>query len=465
MKFLTSLRNSKRQNSKQANGTTKDMTSGNPMSLILGFTIPTLIGLLFQQFYSLVDTIIVGKCIGVNALAAVGSTGSINFMILGFCMGICSGFAIPIAQRFGAGDYESLRKFLANSIYLSILFSVVITIIVAIFCRSILILMDTPADILEDAYKYIYIIFLGIPVTFLYNLTSGVLRSLGDSKTPVYFLLLASVINICLDLWFIASIGMGVKGAAYATVISQFIAGSGCLIYMIFKYPILHISRYEAVFDKHYVSLLCNMGVPMGLQYSITAIGSVILQHATNSLGSSAVASVTAASKLNLFIVCPFDAMGATMATYGGQNIGAKKLLRIKQGLKDCIILGAGYSVISLIIIALLGKKLLLLFLDAKETVILNNAYHFLFITALFYFLLALVNIVRFLIQGMGFPRFAILAGVCEMIARTLVSLVLVPNFGFNGVCFAHPAAWIMADAFLIPAFFYVYKKMEQVFN
>ena len=263
MKFLTSLRNSKKQNSKQANGTTKDMTSGNPMSLILGFTIPTLIGLLFQQFYSLVDTIIVGKCIGVNALAAVGSTGSINFMILGFCMGICSGFAIPIAQRFGAGDYESLRKFLANSIYLSILFSVVITIIVAIFCRSILILMDTPADILEDAYKYIYIIFLGIPVTFLYNLTSGVLRSLGDSKTPVYFLLLASVINICLDLWFITNIGMGVEGAAYATVISQFIAGSGCLIYMIFKFPILRISRYEAVFDKHYVSLLCNMGVPM----------------------------------------------------------------------------------------------------------------------------------------------------------------------------------------------------------
>lgn len=441
------------------------MTNGDPMSLILGFTIPTLIGLLFQQFYSLVDTIIVGKCIGVHALAAVGSTGSINFMILGFCMGICSGFAIPIAQRFGAGDYESLRKFLANGIYLSVIFSVVITIIVAVFCRSILVLMDTPADILEDAYKYIYIIFLGIPITFLYNLTSGILRSLGDSKTPVYFLLLASLINIVLDLWFIANIGMGVEGAAYATVISQFIAGSGCLIFMILKFPILHISRSEAAIDKHYMSLLCGMGVPMGLQYSITAIGSVILQRATNSLGSAAVASITAASKLNMFLVCPFDAMGATMATFGGQNVGAKKLLRIKQGLKDCILLGAGYSVISFSAIVLAGKKLLLLFLDAKETVILNDAYKFLFVTGLFYFLLAIINIVRFLIQGMGFPRFAILAGVCEMVARTLVSFILVPSFGFNGVCFAHPAAWIMADAFLIPAFFYVYKKLEQVFN
>lgn len=467
MKFFSHINDTelKKRQSKQRRGGTKDMTSGKPFSLILGFTLPMLVGLLFQQLYSLVDTVIVGRCIGVNALAAVGSTGSINFMIVGFCIGICSGFAIPVAQRFGAGDYTSLRKFVANSIYLSIIFSIIITIIVALFCRSILTLMDTPTDIFEDAYKYIYIIFLGIPVTFLYNLTSGIIRSLGDSKTPVYFLLLASFVNIILDFWFILNLGMGVEGAAYATVISQFIAGFGCLIYMIKKFPILRISKEEAAFDWHYIMILSNMGIPMGLQYSITAIGSVILQRATNTLGSSAVAAITAGNKISMFVVCPFDAMGATMATYGGQNVGAKKLTRIKQGLRDCVILGGAYSVIALVFLLCFGRKLLLLFLDLDETAILGNAYQFMIITAAFYFLLALVNIVRFLIQGMGFSKFAILAGVCEMVARSLVSFTLVPHLGFTGVCLASPAAWIFADAFLIPAFFYVYKKLECLFE
>ena len=451
---------------KQRKDTTRDMTVGKPMTLILNFSIPLLFGLLFQQFYSLVDTVIVGKCIDVNALAAVGSTGSVNFLIIGFCMGVCSGFAIPVAQRFGAGDYAGLRKMIYNSAWLSVIFAVVMTFFVAIYCNQIMTLMRTPEDIYDQAYRYIYIIFLGIPVTYLYNLLSGIIRSLGDSKTPVIFLVLASLINIGLDLLFILVLGMNVEGAAYATVISQFISGILCLFYMIKKFPILRPeSKHEWYFDSHCAKILCNMGIPMGLQYSITAIGSVILQTAVNTLGSAAVAAVTAGNKLGFFLVCPFDAMGSTMATYGGQNVGARKLDRIKSGLASCTLLGVVYSVFALIIIVLFGKQMLLLFLNADEVMILADAYQFMVINASFYIPLALVNIVRFLIQGMGYSKFAMLAGVCEMVARAIVGFWFVPAFGFIAIGFASPAAWICADAFLIPAFFIVFKKTQRLFT
>lgn len=443
----------------------KDMTQGKPLSLILGFSLPLLAGLLFQQCYTLVDTVIVGKCLGVSALAAVGATGSINFLIIGFCIGVCNGFSIPIAQRFGAQDFTSLRRFVSNSIYLSVLFSAVMTVFVSLLCRKILILMDTPSDIIEQSYRYIFIIFLGIPVTYLYNLTASFIRSLGDSRTPVYFLLLASVVNIGLDLLFIIHFHMGVEGAAYATVISQFLAGLLCLFYMIKKFPILHFSRQEARLDAGYVKTLCSMGLPMGLQYSITAIGSVILQTAVNSLGSAVVASVTASSKITMFIVCPFDALGSTMATYGGQNVGARQLPRIKEGLKDSMILGAAYSVFSFVLLFFLSSKLLLLFLSPSETVILANSRTFILYQSFFFFTLAIVNIFRFLIQGMGFPAFAVIAGICEMVGRAFAGFVLVPIFGFTAACLASPLAWILADAFLIPAFFSVYKKLQRLFE
>lgn len=456
----------KLRQTKQRAGSTKDLTSGKPMSLILGFSIPLLFGLLFQQFYSLVDTIIVGKCIDVNALAAVGATGSVNFLIIGFCMGVCNGFAIPVAQRFGAGDYAGLRKMVYNSAWLSVIFSVVMTILVCFYCNTIMTLMRTPEDIYDQAYRYIFIIFLGIPVTYLYNILSGIIRSLGDSKTPVIFLVLASLINIGLDLLFILGFHRNVEGAAYATVISQLISGILCLIYMIRKFPILRpADKHELFFDSHCARILCNMGIPMGLQYSITAIGSVILQTSVNSLGSTSVAAVTAGSKLGCFLMCPFDAMGSTMATYGGQNVGAKKLDRIKSGLASCSLLGVIYSVLALIIVLPLGRKLLLLFLDADETVIIGRAYRFLVTNVCFYIPLAFVNIVRFLIQGMGYSKFAMLAGVCEMTARALVGFLLVPVFGFAAVGFASPAAWICADAFLIPAFFHVFKKTQKMFT
>ncbi len=441
---------------------TKDMTSGSPMKLILGFSIPLLFGFLFQQFYNIVDTIIVGRFLGVDDLAAVGSTGSINFLIIGFCVGVCSGFSIPIAHKFGAGDYVGMRKMVANCMWLAIAFAVVMTVLTTILCRQILVLMKTPEDILEGAYDYIWVIFLGIPVIYLYNMLSGIIRALGDSKTPLIFLLISSVLNIGLDLFFIIVLHWGVAGAAWATVIAQGISGVLCLIYMIKKFEILHIRKEEWVWDTNMALTLCNMGIPMGLQYSITAIGSVILQTATNTLGSIAVASTTAAGKISGFLACPFDAMGSTMATYSGQNVGAGKIDRVGKGMKSCIVLGAGYSVIAFGVCMLWGGNLATLFVESTEAEILDNVHLFLVLITATYFLLALVNIIRFTIQGVGFPRFAILAGVFEMIARAIAGIVLVPMFGFVGACLGSPIAWILADAFLIPAYIHVINKLKK---
>ncbi|MDD6812612.1 MAG: MATE family efflux transporter [Lachnospiraceae bacterium] len=441
----------------------KDMTKGSPMKLILGFSVPLLFGLLFQQFYSMVDTIIVGQYLGVEALAAVGATGSVNFLIIGFCMGVCNGFAIPIAQEFGAGNEKNLRKFVANGVWLSVAFAVVLTIVVALLCRPILQLMQTPDNIIDGSYQYIIIIFLGIPVTYLYNMTAAIIRSLGDSKTPVIFLTMAAILNIILDLVCIIIFGWGVAGAAIATVVSQAVAGVCCLFFMKRKFHIIQMDKEEWKPDGNFMGKLCNMGIPMGLQYSITAIGSVILQSAVNGIGSNAVATVTAGGKLSMFLMCPFDAMGSTMATYGGQNVGAGKLERIGKGLKSCVILGAAYSVIALGIVLLFGKYLLLLFIDSSEIVILADAQWYITMNVCFYFALALVNIVRFLIQGMGFSRLAVFAGMFEMLARGLAGFVLVPCFGFTAVGFANPLAWIFADIFLIPAYIHVRKKLEKI--
>ena len=443
----------------------KDMTKGSPMKLLLGFAVPLLFGLLFQQFYSMVDTIIVGHYLGVDALAAVGATGSVNFLIIGFCMGVCNGFAIPIAQEFGAAHEAELRRYVANSVWLSVIFAVVTTIVVSVFCRPILQMMRTPENIIEGSYHYIIIIFLGIPVVFLYNMTASILRSLGDSRTPVIFLVMAAVLNIFLDLLCIVTFQMGVAGAAVATVVSQAIAGFCCLLFMWKKFPILKLSRDERRWDRDCVLKLCNMGIPMGLQYSITAIGSVILQSAVNGIGSDAVAAVTAGGKLGMFLACPFDAMGSTMATYGGQNVGAGDLDRVNKGLKSCSLLGLIYSVLAVGIVYAVGRQMLLLFLDTGETGILENAYAYVRTNVIFYFPLALVNIVRFLIQGMGFSKLAVFAGAFEMLARGLAGFLLVPYFGFSAVRFANPLAWIFADIFLIPAFFYVRRTMAGILD
>ena len=437
------------------------MTSGSTMKLILGFAVPLLMGMLFQQVYSLVDTIIVGRFLGVSALAAVGATGSINFLIVGFCQGICNGFALPVAQRFGAKDYDGLRKYVGNSAVLAIIFGGAITLITVIACLPILELMQTPSDIIDLSYNYIVVIFAGIPAIMLYNILSAYLRSLGDSVTPVIFLVISAGLNIGLDLLFIVTFKWGVFGAAFATVLSQAVSGILCLILIIKKFDILHLKRDDWKLDWDYTRYLLIMGLPMGLQYSITAIGSVILQSSVNTLGSTAVASMTAGSRISMFVVCPFDALGSTMATFGGQNVGAGRLDRLGRGLRSAVTLGAIYSALILVVLIFFGRDLILLFVNASEVTVIAQAKQFLVTNAAFYLMLALVNIVRFLIQGMGFSGFAVFAGVFEMVARALVGLVFVPIFGFIAACFASPLAWIFADCFLIPAFFHCRKKLQ----
>lgn len=449
----------------------KDLTRGSPMKLILGFMLPLLLGMLFQQFYNMVDTMIVGKYLGPLALAGVGSTGSINFCVLGFVSGLCAGFAIPVAQKFGAENYAELKKYVGATVWVSVGFAVVLTAATSLLCGNILTWMKTPSDAFSEAYNYIFVIFLGIPVTILYNILSGFIRSIGDSKTPVVFLMISSVLNIFLDIFTIVVLKMGVRGAALATVVSQLVSGILCLVHIVRKCEILHIGKAELKFAPYYMKRLCAAGLPMGLQYSITAIGSILVQTAVNGLGSLYMAAITAGGKVRIFMSCPFDAMGSTMATYGGQNVGAGKPDRIKKGLICCSVLGVGCAALAFAAALLFGENLASLFLDMKDvdsgldpTEILRYARQFLVTTVAFYTLLAFVNIVRFLIQGMGFQRIAVYAGVAELVARGLAALVLVPRMGFTGVCFADPAAWLFADLFLIPVFVVCFRKIKREF-
>ena len=447
---------------KKSSSPAKDLTVGSPMKLILGFAFPRFLGLLFQQFYSLVDTMIVGKYLGVDPFAGVGSTGSLNFIVIGFCMGLCSGFSVPISQSFGAKDFPLLRKMVTNSVWLCTFFSVVITTLMLLFCRPVLTWMNTPENIFEYAYIYIFIIFAGIPCTILYNMTAAILRALGDSKSPIIFLAISSAINIGLDLLLIIVFRMGVDGAALATVVSQGVSGVISIIYIKKKFDILAMEKGDWKLERHLAGKLTGVGIPMGLQYSITGIGSVILQTAVNGLGSIYVASMTAGSKINIFLACPFDALGQTMAPYAGQNIGARKLDRVGKGLRAACIIGFIVSGLMVIVVKLFGDQLTMLFLDEKDPVIMQNSTQFLIIVSAFYCLLTLVNTVRFTIQGMGFSSLAIIAGVMEMIARGIAGMLLVPAFGYLGACYSSPLAWLLADAFLIPAFFLCKRKVAR---
>jgi MATE efflux family protein len=447
---------------KKSSSPAKDLTVGSPMKLILGFAFPMFLGLLFQQFYSLVDTMIVGKYLGVDPFAGVGSTGSLNFIVIGFCMGLCSGFSVPISQSFGAKDFPLLRKMVTNSVWLCTFFSVVITTLMLLFCRPVLTWMNTPENIFEYAYIYIFIIFAGIPCTILYNMTAAILRALGDSKSPIIFLAISSAINIGLDLLLIIVFRMGVDGAALATVVSQGVSGVISIIYIKKKFDILAMEKGDWKLERHLAGKLTGVGIPMGLQYSITGIGSVILQTAVNGLGSIYVASMTAGSKINIFLACPFDALGQTMAPYAGQNIGARKLDRVGKGLRAACIIGFIVSGLMVIVVKLFGGQLTMLFLDEKDPVIMQNSTQFLIIVSAFYCLLTLVNTVRFTIQGMGFSSLAIIAGVMEMIARGIAGMLLVPAFGYLGACYSSPLAWLLADAFLIPAFFLCKRKVAR---
>lgn len=439
----------------------KDLTEGSPLKLIIAFAIPMILGNLFQQLYNFVDTMIVGHFLGVDALAGVGATGSINFLIVGCCIGICSGFAIPVSQMYGAKQYEVMRRYIANTIYLSVAFSVVITVTVSILCKNILDFMNTPENIINYSYVYILTIFLGIPVTFFYNVLAGIIRAVGDSKTPLVCLVVSTFINVGLDIVFISVFKWGIFGAAFATVLSQLMSGILCLYVVIKNFPVLHIKKNEWTVEANLMKKLCSMGLPMGLQYSITAIGSVLLQTSVNSLGSIAVAANTTGGKVNMLFLCILDALGGSMATYGGQNLGAGRVDRIREGVKVAGLIGVSYSILAFVLALFVRKPLISLFLDTPNPKLLEMASMCVLITIGALPFLVFVNVLRFLIQGVGFSKLALFAGFFEMIARTIAAIFFIPAIGYIGSCIASPFAWVLADAFLFPAYFSIMKKLE----
>ncbi len=439
----------------------RDMTTGNSAKQILKFSLPLLIGTVFQQFYNMVDSIIVGKFLGTQPFAAVGMTGSITFFVLGLVFGACSGFAIPVAQDFGAHDEAGVRRCVASIIHIGVIFGLVMTLATTLLTRQILVWMDTPEELMQDAYDYLFWIFLGIGSLMLYNLLAGILRSLGDSTTPLIFLILSSLLNIGLDVLLVWTLNVGVKGAAIATVIAQLISGLGCLVFMIRKFPMLRLTREDLRPDLPTIRRLSGIGFPMGLQFSITAIGSIILQKSVNALGTTIIASVSAAAKVQNLVVSPMDAFGVSMATFAGQNYGAGKIDRVRRGVRQVFWMLTAYSLLALGIVYFSGSTIALLFVDASETEILACTQHFLIMNGLFYIPLGVIYVLRNTLQGVGFSKIAMLSGLFELVARSVMGLFVVPKFGFNAVCLAHPTAWIMADLILIVLYSILMKRLD----
>lgn len=442
---------------------TKELTHGNPLPLILQFTIPLLMGNMLQQTYSLIDAAIVGQFLGINALASVGASTSVVFLILGFCNGCSGGFSIPIAQKFGARDYSTMRRYVANSFRLTALLSAVLTVATCLLCSTILRTMATPENIFDGAYAYLLITFIGIPCTFFYNLLSSIIRALGDSKTPFWFLLFSTVLNVLLDLFCIVVLGWGVAGAGIATVVAQGTSAVLCLLFMRRRYAVLQTNAQERRFDAALSRRLLAIGTPMGLQFSITAIGSIMLQSANNALGTACVAAFTAAMRIKMFFITPFESLGIAMATYAGQNYGAGLPQRVWQGVKAAGLLMLIYSAAIFVVLMFCCRLIAMLFVDASEMEILDKTVQFVHTSVLFFPILGTLCILRYTIQGVGYTTFAMCSGGMEMIARIGVSLLAVPVWGFTAVCFGDPTAWVFADIFLIPAFIYVYHRIRQL--
>ena len=443
-----------------------DMTAGEPMKLILSFTLPIFIGNVFQQFYNMADAVIVGKFVGNQALAAVGSTGTIMFLIFGFVVGMTAGFTVLTAQKFGAGDMAGMRRTVTGAGILSLAVGIFLTISFLLFMKPLLVLMHTPEDIFADAYAYIMIISGGILAQMLYNLLSSILRAIGNSKIPLYFLILSALLNIVLDLVFIVVFGLGAAGAAIATVIAQGVSGVLCLVYIAAKIPVLHLKREDfQVGSTIHLSQL-HVGIPMALQYSITAIGTMMVQSSLNILGSTLVAAFTAAGKIEQLVTQGYAAMGTTMATYGAQNMGAGAVQRIRQGFRACTILGVIYAFLAAGFAMTAGKYMTYLFVSQDVQLIMGSVDIYLKCIGVFFIPLAVVNIYRNGIQGLGYGLLPMMAGVAELIGRGVVAILAARRRSYLGVCLASPAAWVLAGGLLLLMYYYImHVDMKRMFG
>ena len=441
------------------------MTTGSPMKIIFNFTLPIFIGNVFQQFYNMADAVIVGKFVGNKALAAVGSTGTIMFLIYGFVVGMTAGFTVLTAQKFGAGDMPAMRRTVVGASFLSLVVGLVLTAAFMVFMKPWLVLMHTPEDIFADAYAYIMIISAGILAQMLYNLLASILRALGNSKVPLYFLILAALLNIVLDLVLIIVFHMGAAGAAVATVISQGISGVLCLFYIIRKVPLLRLTRDDRHLSGDLLRTQIRIGIPMALQYSITAVGTMMVQSALNILGSTLVAAYTAAGKIEQIVTQAYVAMGTTMATYGAQNMGAGDVSRIRQGFKASTIIGVIYAIVSAALVMTVGKYMTYLFVSEDVALIMDSVNTYLICVGIFFIPLAIVNIYRNGIQGLGYGLLPMMAGVAELVGRGAVAVIAAGRKSYLGVCLASPAAWILASLLLIGMYYYVVKiDLKKIF-
>lgn len=428
----------------------KDLTTGSPIKLMLLYALPVLAGNICQQIYNFADTIIVGQKLGENALAAVGTTGSMYFLVNGFVIGITSGFAVHVSQRFGAKDYDGMRNSVFNAVFLWGLITVIITALAMIFSKPMLRLINTPDDIIDDAQRYILTIYAGILAPMLYNAASCILRAVGDSKTPLYFLMVSAVLNIGMDLFFIVVLKMGVFGAALATVIAQFISGVACIVYMIVKFPILRITRADMHINGSIIKTHLTIGLPMAFQFSITAIGTIVLQGAINKFGATRIAAYTAASKTEQLVTQIAGASGVTTANFVGQNIGAGRYDRIKKGVRAWSLVTIGAAVFAMVVIFFFGRDICGLFIKNRNPVTLDSSMVYLNTVIVFFIPLFLIFVFRNALQAMGKTFMPLMAGVFELVARTIASFTLPDVIGFKGVCLAGPIAWVSA---MVPLF------------
>lgn len=443
----------------------RDLTKGSPAKLILMFTVPLLIGNVFQQFYNMVDMIIVGQTLGKNALAAVGATGSLTFLIIGFAQGLTAGLAIITAQRYGAKDYRGLKKSFAASVVISLIVTIVLTVLSLVFIHPMLQLMQTPPEIIDQAQTFISIILLGIFASMSFNLLSNVIRALGDSRTPLFFLIIAVIINVVLDLIFIILFGMGVEGAAIATVIAQVSSSVLCLVYIKKKIPLLQLRKKDFSFDKEEIRVHLNAALPMAFQSSIIAIGAIVLQAALNSLGTDVVAAQAAASRIDQFANQPMMSFGIAMATFSAQNYGAKEYGRILKGVKQTLMMSIGFSLVAGATVIFFGHSLMKLFVSSSETRVFELAQTYFNINGSLYWILAILFILRYTLQRLGQSKIPTIAGMMELLMRSFAAIILTGMLGYAGAAAASPLAWAGSVAVLLYSYLRSMKQLKQLDN
>ena len=440
---------------------TQDMTTGNPSRLIIGFGLPLLAGNLLQQLYNMVDTIVVGRGVGVNALAAVGATGSINFLVLGFIMGMAQGVSILVSQFFGAGDRCMLRKSITMNIYISIAVCGIMTLLSLFFTRNILILMKTPSDILEDAVSYIQIIFLFMSISYAYNFLSGILRAVGDSKNPVIAMVLACVINIVLDVWFVMGLHMGVSGAAYATIIAQAFSALYCL-FSCSRIPEFSLRKEDWKMDTELLKRSFFLSFPVAIMNSITAVGVMVLQTGVNHFGTDYIAGYSAGSKIMVILETVGSTFGFACSTFVGQNLGAGHPDRILKGVNEIALVMTVFHIILGIIMYFSTRWILGMMIGREETTVIEYGFQYMRILYVFLWVLSILWVYRCSLQAMGDTFLPMISGVVEFFSRIIFTMTLPGMIGFDGISFSEISAWCGACCVLIPAFYWRIHKLRK---